>query len=189
MFVDGTKKTTKPAQNPLFEKRSKTFGIGEFRARRMCRGVALISHVGGDIPPKRDLTRFVKWPEYVRLQRQKVILNQRLKVRSSHFHSVHNANARFRSHQQLPSSPTLLTKTPPLSSSPSSTSISPNPSRRRRLVLLPRPRHERRKATRLPRRTLRSLPTPNTVLTTLSPLSRPRRQSWSSLPMMLTQLS
>jgi large subunit ribosomal protein L7Ae len=29
-------------------------------------------------PP--DLTRFVKWPEYVRLQRQKVILHQRLKV-------------------------------------------------------------------------------------------------------------
>lgn len=26
------------------------------------------------------MTRFVKWPEYVRLQRQKVILNQRLKV-------------------------------------------------------------------------------------------------------------
>jgi len=26
------------------------------------------------------LTRFVKWPEYIRLQRQKVILNQRLKV-------------------------------------------------------------------------------------------------------------
>ncbi|GFZ42846.1 60S ribosomal protein L8-B [Saitozyma sp. JCM 24511] len=58
----GTKKTTKVAQNPLFEKRSKTFGIG------------------GDIAPKQDLTRFVKWPEYVRLQRQKVILNQRLKV-------------------------------------------------------------------------------------------------------------
>ena len=28
----------------------------------------------------KDLTRFVKWPEYVRLQRQKVILAQRLKV-------------------------------------------------------------------------------------------------------------
>jgi large subunit ribosomal protein L7Ae len=26
------------------------------------------------------MTRFVKWPEYVRLERQKVILNQRLKV-------------------------------------------------------------------------------------------------------------
>lgn len=26
------------------------------------------------------MTRFVKWPEYVRLQRQRVILNQRLKV-------------------------------------------------------------------------------------------------------------
>ncbi|KAL7419815.1 60S ribosomal protein L8 [Cryptotrichosporon argae] len=58
----GTKTAKKPAQNPLFEKRSKTFGIG------------------GDIAPPRDLTRFVKWPEYVRLQRQKVILHQRLKV-------------------------------------------------------------------------------------------------------------
>ena len=35
---------------------------------------------GQDIQPKQDLTRFVKWPEYVRLQRQKVILSQRLKV-------------------------------------------------------------------------------------------------------------
>ncbi|CED83356.1 l30e-like protein [Phaffia rhodozyma] len=52
----------KVAKNPLFEKRTRTFGIG------------------GDLPPKTDLTRFVKWPEYVRLQRQKVILHQRLKV-------------------------------------------------------------------------------------------------------------
>jgi large subunit ribosomal protein L7Ae len=36
--------------------------------------------LGQDIQPTRDMTRFVKWPEYVRLQRQKVILNQRLKV-------------------------------------------------------------------------------------------------------------
>ena len=35
---------------------------------------------GQDIRPISDLSRFVKWPEYVRLQRQKVILNQRLKV-------------------------------------------------------------------------------------------------------------
>jgi large subunit ribosomal protein L7Ae len=35
---------------------------------------------GQDIQPRRDLTRFVKWPEYIRLQRQKVILSQRLKV-------------------------------------------------------------------------------------------------------------
>lgn len=55
-------KAKKAPQNPLFEKRTKTFGIG------------------GDLRPKQDLTRFVKWPEYVRLQRQKVILNQRLKV-------------------------------------------------------------------------------------------------------------
>merc|ERR1712156_1392099 len=36
--------------------------------------------LGGDIQPKRDLTRFVKWPRYVRIQRQKRILMQRLKA-------------------------------------------------------------------------------------------------------------
>jgi len=36
--------------------------------------------LGGDIQPKRDLTRFVKWPKYVRIQRQKRVLLQRLKV-------------------------------------------------------------------------------------------------------------
>ncbi|TIB63052.1 hypothetical protein E3P78_02079 [Wallemia ichthyophaga] len=55
-------KTTKKVTNPLFESQPKSFGIGQ------------------DIRPKSDLTRFVKWPEYVRLQRQKVILHQRLKV-------------------------------------------------------------------------------------------------------------
>lgn len=69
----GTKKTapapfpqskagSKKVKNPLIEKRSKNFGIGQ------------------DIQPKRNLSRFVKWPEYVRLQRQKKILNLRLKV-------------------------------------------------------------------------------------------------------------
>ena len=36
--------------------------------------------VGGDIRPTRDLSRFVKWPRYVRLQRQKKILKERLKI-------------------------------------------------------------------------------------------------------------
>lgn len=36
--------------------------------------------IGGDIQPKRDLTRFVRWPKYIRIQRQKRILMQRLKV-------------------------------------------------------------------------------------------------------------
>ncbi|CDS02261.1 hypothetical protein [Sporisorium scitamineum] len=55
-------KAPKAPKNPLFEKRPRNFGIGQ------------------DIQPPRDLSRFVKWPEYVRLQRQKVILQQRLKV-------------------------------------------------------------------------------------------------------------
>merc|ERR1711976_1150032 len=52
----------KKTVNPLFEKRPKNFGIGQ------------------DIQPKRDLSRFVRWPKYIRLQRQKAILLQRLKV-------------------------------------------------------------------------------------------------------------
>jgi len=48
--------------NPLFEKRSKNFGIGQ------------------DIQPKRDLSRFVRWPQYIKLQRQKAVIQQRLKV-------------------------------------------------------------------------------------------------------------
>jgi large subunit ribosomal protein L7Ae len=37
-------------------------------------------NVGGNIQPKRDLTRFVRWPRYIRLQRQKQILMKRMKV-------------------------------------------------------------------------------------------------------------
>jgi len=36
--------------------------------------------VGRDIQPKRDLSRFVKWPRYVRLQRQRAVLKKRLVV-------------------------------------------------------------------------------------------------------------
>merc|ERR1712100_30344 len=37
--------------------------------------------VGRDVlPPKRDLTRFVKWPKYIRLQRAKMTLLKRIKI-------------------------------------------------------------------------------------------------------------
>jgi len=48
--------------NPLFEKRPRNFGIGQ------------------DIQPVRDLSRFVKWPRYIRVQRQRKVLQERLKV-------------------------------------------------------------------------------------------------------------
>jgi len=35
--------------------------------------------IGGDIQPVRDLTRFVRWPKYIRIQRQKRIMFLRLK--------------------------------------------------------------------------------------------------------------
>jgi large subunit ribosomal protein L7Ae len=48
--------------NPLFERKPRNFGIGNA------------------VRPKRDLTRFVKWPHYVQLQRQRRILVSRMKV-------------------------------------------------------------------------------------------------------------
>ncbi|KAH0521569.1 60S ribosomal protein L7a [Microtus ochrogaster] len=56
------KQKAKKMVNPLFEKRPKTFGIGQH------------------IQTKRYLTRFVKWPHYIRLQRQRAILYKGLKV-------------------------------------------------------------------------------------------------------------
>ncbi|PKI60316.1 hypothetical protein CRG98_019252 [Punica granatum] len=56
------KKKQEKVTNPLFEKRPKQFGIG------------------GALPPKRDLTRFVKFPKTVQIQRKRRILKQRLKV-------------------------------------------------------------------------------------------------------------
>jgi large subunit ribosomal protein L7Ae len=62
-----TKKVEAPQpvkkSDPLFQPRPKNFRIGN------------------DVLPRgRDLTRFVRWPRYIRLQRQKKVLLQRLKV-------------------------------------------------------------------------------------------------------------
>ena len=54
--------TTKEPSNPLYERRPRSFGIG------------------GALPPKKDMHRFVKWPKYVRIQRQRRVLKMRLKV-------------------------------------------------------------------------------------------------------------
>ncbi|KAF2739611.1 60S ribosomal protein L8-B [Polyplosphaeria fusca] len=54
--------SSKKPKNPLIEKRPRNYGIGQ------------------DIQPSRNLSRMVRWPQYVRLQRQKKILNLRLKV-------------------------------------------------------------------------------------------------------------
>lgn len=36
--------------------------------------------IGNNVQPKKDLRHFVKWPKYVRLQRQRRVLYERLKV-------------------------------------------------------------------------------------------------------------
>ncbi|KAF2707008.1 60S ribosomal protein L8-B [Pleomassaria siparia CBS 279.74] len=61
-FPQGKAGAKKAPKNPLIEKRPRNYGIGQ------------------DIQPSRNLSRMVRWPQYVRLQRQKKILNLRLKV-------------------------------------------------------------------------------------------------------------
>jgi len=56
------KPEVKRVKNPLFVARPRNFEIGQ------------------SIQPKRDLSRFVKWPKYIRLQRQKTVLQTRLKI-------------------------------------------------------------------------------------------------------------
>jgi large subunit ribosomal protein L7Ae len=36
--------------------------------------------IGGNVRPKRDLTRYVKWPKYILLQRQRRVLYDRIKI-------------------------------------------------------------------------------------------------------------
>jgi len=52
----------KSSRDHLYEKRARNFGVGQA------------------IQPPRDLTRFVRWPRYIKLQRQKRVLQKRLKV-------------------------------------------------------------------------------------------------------------
>merc|ERR1719514_38520 len=55
------KEVKKTKKNPLFEKNARSFRIG------------------GSIQPRVNLSRVVKWPKYVTLQRKKAILLKRLK--------------------------------------------------------------------------------------------------------------
>ena len=60
-----SKKSFKPKNppNPLFPNKPRNFRIGQ-----------------DILPKKRDLGRYVRWPRYIRIQRQRKILYQRLKV-------------------------------------------------------------------------------------------------------------
>lgn len=54
------------------EKTRPTSGLFENRPKNL--------RIGGTVQPSRDLTRFVRWPRYILMQRQKRILYQRLRV-------------------------------------------------------------------------------------------------------------
>merc|ERR1711934_1201096 len=58
----GSKEKVEFPKNAV-EKKKRTFSIG-----------------GAIVPPKRNLTRFVRWPKYIRLQRAKMTLLKRIKI-------------------------------------------------------------------------------------------------------------
>uniref|UniRef100_A0A7S2A0N9 60S ribosomal protein L7a n=1 Tax=Trieres chinensis TaxID=1514140 RepID=A0A7S2A0N9_TRICV len=69
----GTKKGSKAAKASTPSSSNKADPLFPSRPRP--------NRIGGAIRPKgRDLSRFVKWPRYVRIQRQRAVLYQRLKV-------------------------------------------------------------------------------------------------------------
>jgi large subunit ribosomal protein L7Ae len=68
-----TATTTKGAKGSKGVKTTNSFkGLFENTPRRF--------GLGQNVQPKRDLTRLVKWPKYIAIQRQKRILLKRLKV-------------------------------------------------------------------------------------------------------------
>jgi len=60
--ADKHKKIKKNADLPFITAKPRSFGIGQ------------------SLPPKRNLYRFVKWPKYIKLQRQRRILMRRIRV-------------------------------------------------------------------------------------------------------------
>jgi large subunit ribosomal protein L7Ae len=54
--------TKKNGDLPIFESKKRDFGTSN------------------DIPPKRDLSRFMRWPKYVKIQRQRRVLQKRIRV-------------------------------------------------------------------------------------------------------------
>jgi len=73
----GAKKTTVPSRAAVASKKKADW---KSQHKHLFEKDARDFRIGRDLQPKRDLSRFVKWPRYVRLQRQRAILKARLKV-------------------------------------------------------------------------------------------------------------
>ena len=88
-----TKKTiAKSEETSLFGPQKRNFGIG------------------GAIQPRRDLSRMLKWPRYIRIQRQRKVLKMRLKVPPSiaQFGSTMDLNSGAPPRPPLPGSPSSI---------------------------------------------------------------------------------
>jgi len=77
--LKSTKTTTKTTKTSSSNKSAKKVSSGP-KKDPLFPSTPRNFRLGCDIQPRRDLSRFVRWPRYVRIQRQRKILYQRLKV-------------------------------------------------------------------------------------------------------------
>merc|ERR1711879_384728 len=72
IFYSENLKMPKQVQKKKAEKTKNTSGLFQKTPKNL--------RIGGTVQPARDLTRFVRWPRYILLQRQRQVLYQRLRV-------------------------------------------------------------------------------------------------------------
>lgn len=81
------KKAAPAVARPAGEKKKKLTQAQ--RIRMIIQRPAKVFRIGQDLPPKRDMTRLVRWPKYIRMQRQRRVLFTRLKMPPPLHHFTH----------------------------------------------------------------------------------------------------
>jgi len=76
----GTGKTPAPSPFASKDKKAKKKSGHDDKFNHVIESRPKNFRIGGNVQPKKDLTYVMKWPKYIRLQRQKVVLNKRLKI-------------------------------------------------------------------------------------------------------------
>jgi len=86
--VEASKKAAAPSSAPAGKKKLHKVGVSKLYEKRQKDYT-----IGNDLPPRRDLSRMVRWPKYIRLQRQKAVLYKRLTIPPSINQFTHTVDA------------------------------------------------------------------------------------------------
>jgi large subunit ribosomal protein L7Ae len=83
----------KPQQQPAAAAVAEKKPSGKKKEAKIFERRAKDYTIGNDLPPRRDLSRLMRWPKYIRLQRQKAILYKRLTIPPSINQFTHTVDA------------------------------------------------------------------------------------------------